>query len=165
MNMESNKPLDATQALITAARSADWMQVVLNQGPPCFYLEKERRIFCLRAERWAGHEDMHKFVSLASLLAHALRESQPRTLTGERLKAAAWKSGTILIGRDLAIACFDWDAIAAALNAETNAQGSLAAHDREIRLDEFELIVRERPADPTYWDMHHRRALQPAEGR
>ncbi len=58
--------------LIKAARDADWMQVVLNQGPPCFHLEDGR--FCLRAERWDGHKTIggsgpiHEFVSLESLL-------------------------------------------------------------------------------------------------
>lgn len=59
------------KALIKAAKHADWMQVVLNQGPPCFHLEDDK--FCLRAQRWAGHgkadSDIHAFVSLADLLA------------------------------------------------------------------------------------------------
>lgn len=49
------------------------MQVVYNQGPPCFHLEGHR--FCLRAERWDGHHKemdgsgpMHEFVSLEDLL-------------------------------------------------------------------------------------------------
>jgi hypothetical protein len=54
-----------------AADRADWVQVALNGGPPCFFLENDR--FCLRAERWAGHTDRdkypeHRFVSLAALL-------------------------------------------------------------------------------------------------
>ena len=56
-------------ALVLAAERADWMQVVLNQGPPCFHLEGRR--FCLRAARWAGHDEaspLHKYVSLADLL-------------------------------------------------------------------------------------------------
>lgn len=52
---------------VAAAKHADWMQVVLNQGPPCFYLCNDAK-FCLRAQRWAGHEDIHKFVSLTDLL-------------------------------------------------------------------------------------------------
>jgi hypothetical protein len=60
--------------LVEAAKRADWMQVVLNQGPPCFHLE-DKGNFCLRAERWAGHGvgewPMHKFVSLADLLRGA----------------------------------------------------------------------------------------------
>lgn len=61
--------------LLKAAKEADWMQVVLNQGPPCFHLESDR--FCLRAERWDGHKTIggskpiHDFVSLESLLSHA----------------------------------------------------------------------------------------------
>ncbi len=57
--------------LIQAALVADWTQVILNGGPPCFHLEKDEEKFCLRAQRWAGHgnESFHKFVSLAELLA------------------------------------------------------------------------------------------------
>jgi len=36
-------------ALREAAERADWMQVVLNQGPPCFCVEDNGH-FCLRAE-------------------------------------------------------------------------------------------------------------------
>ncbi len=60
--------------LFGAARDADWQQVVLNGGPPCFHLEDGR--FCLRAERWDGHRRIggsiaiHKFVSLADLVRH-----------------------------------------------------------------------------------------------
>ena len=52
-----------------AAREADWQQVVLNGGPPCFHMEEHGR-FCLRAERWGGHDTghFHNFVSLAALL-------------------------------------------------------------------------------------------------
>jgi hypothetical protein len=53
-------------AVEKAAEQMDWQQVVLNGGPPCFHLEDNR--FCGRAKRWAGHEDMHNFVSLAELL-------------------------------------------------------------------------------------------------
>ncbi len=59
--------------LLKAAQNADWQQVVLNGGPPCFHFESERGKFCLRAERWPGHgKAHHAFVSLADLLA-ALR--------------------------------------------------------------------------------------------
>jgi hypothetical protein len=56
------------RALAAAARNADWQQVALNGGPPCFALEPAGH-FCLRAERWAGHPEMHPFVSLAALLS------------------------------------------------------------------------------------------------
>ena len=54
-----------------AAYRADWTQVALNGGPPCFFLEDDR--FCLRAERWPGHSyrdkyPEHRFISLAALL-------------------------------------------------------------------------------------------------
>jgi hypothetical protein len=68
-------------AIIEAAKNADWMQVVLNQGPPCFHYEPERRLFCLRAERWAGHGDFHAFVPLADLLSRELSEA--RALQGK----------------------------------------------------------------------------------
>ncbi len=61
------------KAALKAANQPDWMQVVLNQGPPCFHVEDGR--FCFRAEKWDGHRIMfdgdkpiHEFVSLASLL-------------------------------------------------------------------------------------------------
>lgn len=60
--------------IIKAAEQMDWMQVVLNQGPPCFHLDPEDGRFCGRAERWDGHKTwegsprIHKFVSLADLL-------------------------------------------------------------------------------------------------
>lgn len=61
-----------TKETILAAEHMDWMQVVLNGGPPCFHIEDGR--FCGRAERWAGHDnDLHRdhpFVSLADLLRH-----------------------------------------------------------------------------------------------
>jgi hypothetical protein len=48
----------------------DWQQVVLNGGPPCFaLLDDEPDRYCGRAERWAGHDGEHEFVSLADLLA------------------------------------------------------------------------------------------------
>lgn len=54
-----------------AARSMDWMQVILNQGAPCMTIEHGR--FCGRAERWDGHADEgkhgHAFVSLADVTA------------------------------------------------------------------------------------------------
>ena len=65
--------------LLKAAKDADWMQVVLNQGPPCFHIESGR--FCLRAERWEGHEPfgkhdaIHKYVSLEDLLRSMTSES------------------------------------------------------------------------------------------
>lgn len=54
---------------IRAAEYADWTQIVLNGGPPCFHLEHDGR-FCFRAERWDGHKNglHHSFVSLADLL-------------------------------------------------------------------------------------------------
>jgi hypothetical protein len=56
---------DPAWHLLNAAEQMDWQQVVLNGGPPCFHLEDGR--FCGRAQRWEGHDEMHKFISLADL--------------------------------------------------------------------------------------------------
>jgi hypothetical protein len=50
-----------------ACYRANWQQVIINGGPPCFAFEGDGK-FCLRAERWAGHTQRHRFVSLAALL-------------------------------------------------------------------------------------------------
>lgn len=52
---------------LLAAKAMDWMQPVLNDSPPCFHVSPDGR-FCGRAERWAGHEDLHKFKSFDQLL-------------------------------------------------------------------------------------------------
>lgn len=57
------------RALCEAAKIADWQQVVLNGGPPCFHVEHGR--FCLRAERWDGHGVMHAYVPLDAALRSA----------------------------------------------------------------------------------------------
>jgi len=36
----------------------------------------------------------------------------------------------------------------------------LAEHDRQVRLEEFEYILENRPIDPCYWDTHHRAELR-----
>ncbi len=66
MSAKAKKP--AIVSLLDACLYADWQQVVLNGGPPCFHLDG--MTFCLRAERWQGHgiEDFHKFVPLHDLL-------------------------------------------------------------------------------------------------
>jgi hypothetical protein len=57
-----------------ACYRANWQQVIINGGPPCFAFEESDGKFCLRAERWAGHTDKdkwpqrHRFVSLAALI-------------------------------------------------------------------------------------------------
>lgn len=61
--------------VISAAADMDWQQVVLNGGPPCFYLE-ENGTFCGRAYRWEGHADKidypyHPYVPL-HLLIHSV---------------------------------------------------------------------------------------------
>jgi hypothetical protein len=54
--------------LLIAANNADWQQVVLNGGPPCFHFDKERQRFCLAAERWPGHGVYHPFTNLADMI-------------------------------------------------------------------------------------------------
>jgi hypothetical protein len=63
-DMSEKHPYDAH---FKAAKAMDWQQVVLNGGPPCFHLCEDGS-FCGRAERWAGHEDLHKFISFHDLL-------------------------------------------------------------------------------------------------
>jgi hypothetical protein len=63
----ASKKNNELRSLLSAATNMDWKQVVINGGPPCFHLENDRR-FCGRAERWFGHGDNHKFVSLHDLL-------------------------------------------------------------------------------------------------
>jgi hypothetical protein len=59
------------EKLREALGQIDWMQILLNllngqetgrDGQPCFHIEHGR--FCLRAKFWAGHDDIHKFISL-----------------------------------------------------------------------------------------------------
>ena len=64
---------------IIAARNMDWLQVTLNQGPPCFHLlyENDGTVprFCGRAKRWDGHHRTkhdHPFISLENLLTSVL---------------------------------------------------------------------------------------------
>lgn len=79
-----------TDKLILAAKRADWMQVVLNQGPPCFahYVDGDGT-FCLRAERWEGHSTRgypsHPFVSLVDLLV-----SVQENVAWESRECTAW---------------------------------------------------------------------------
>ena len=56
-------------AIQKACVNMDWQQVVLNGGPPCFYLMDDGN-FCGRTQRWAGHNHNyhHRFVSLAELI-------------------------------------------------------------------------------------------------
>lgn len=61
----------------------DWLQVVLNGGPPCFHLQEDGR-FCGRAERWDGHghkkSDLHRFVSLEALLLSVISDAKPKAM-------------------------------------------------------------------------------------
>jgi len=55
------------ESYLEAAKQMDWMQVVLNGGPPCFHIGEDGH-FCGRAQRWAGHDDVHQFKSLADMI-------------------------------------------------------------------------------------------------
>jgi len=54
--------------VLAAANNADWQQVLLNGGPPCFHFDAERGKFCLAAQRWAGHGKLHPFTGLADMI-------------------------------------------------------------------------------------------------
>jgi hypothetical protein len=82
---ESGTPLDWL-ALLMSAKRADWGQVVMNGGPPCFAVLDGK--FCLRAQRWAGHPEDHAFVSLESLLGLLQQQHQDMAMN---LRAAISK--------------------------------------------------------------------------
>jgi hypothetical protein len=63
--------MDILRRLIYAAARADWEQVELNGGQPCFALMRDDQ-FCLRSEQWVGHGSDHEFVSLAQALQDCL---------------------------------------------------------------------------------------------
>lgn len=74
----------------------DWQQVSLNGGPPCFstMLATGRSgWYCGRAERWAGHGMLHKFVSLDNLLAAIITEYGAPALKWQNVGTAP-KDGT-----------------------------------------------------------------------
>jgi hypothetical protein len=67
MKAKSDSSVAERRAELDKALSCiDWQQVVMNGGPPYFFVEGGR--FCLRAERWAGHPIYHRHVSLADLI-------------------------------------------------------------------------------------------------
>lgn len=60
----------ALEPFMEAARIADWEQVRLNGGPPCFkFMEGS---FCLRAKRWEGHDCHHEYTTLHDAFELAL---------------------------------------------------------------------------------------------
>lgn len=65
---------ETSAKLLAAAETADWEQVRLNGGPPCFHIEEDGW-FCFRAKRWAGHPTHHKFVTLHAALLSGREES------------------------------------------------------------------------------------------
>lgn len=66
----------------------DWQQVVLNGGPPCFFIEGPQ--FCGRTERWQGHgnSDFHDYVSLEQMVSFHVQAAltMPTTVEDERVK-------------------------------------------------------------------------------
>lgn len=68
------------------ATQMDWQQVVLNGGPPCFFVEGPQ--YCGRAERWTGHGNKaaHDYVSLHDLLA-TVRKAEREAAFKEALVA------------------------------------------------------------------------------
>lgn len=87
--------------LLRAAAAADWQQVVLNGGPPCFHREGQR--FCLRAQRWPGHHvgggdvPSHVFVPLHTLIAEIQRDAREGMVPMEDVKqlvdVVEWEGG------------------------------------------------------------------------
>jgi hypothetical protein len=64
---------DGMLRLESAALCADWEQVRLNGGPPCFHIEDGE--FCFRAQRWPGHPTYHKFLTLHDAIRAAKGDS------------------------------------------------------------------------------------------
>ena len=64
---EPPNPVLPPREVLEAARRADWGQVAMNGGPPCFHLDGSR--FCFRVERWAGHNGQHKFLPIEAAIA------------------------------------------------------------------------------------------------
>jgi hypothetical protein len=58
-----NKP----EEIIKASEDVDWNQLMGHNGSPCFHVDEGR--FCLRADYWPGHDSMHKFISLHTMLS------------------------------------------------------------------------------------------------
>lgn len=69
----------AEKAREAALKKADWQQVAMNGGPPCFHIDQRDGRFCLRAERWDGHRPpvvIHKFVGLENLIIEAVAQER-----------------------------------------------------------------------------------------
>jgi len=73
------------KGLLKACERADWGQVVLNGGPPCFHLDGDK--FCLRAERWFGHPSDHGFISLLELIGRLVEGQTPNVARSEPVQA------------------------------------------------------------------------------
>jgi len=71
-----------------ACQHADWTQVVLNGGPPCFHLEGSR--FCLRAERWQGHGISHPYVTLSEAVQSRIAQLERVLEAAERMLKVAY---------------------------------------------------------------------------
>ena len=106
-----------------ALQNIDWVQVVLNGGPPCFHLEEGR--FCLRAEKWSGHHihNVHKFVSLAAYAAECVRVERVRCAGiarkhGEGIGEHCWNHENLYVGEEIGAETTCWEEIAAAIERE-----------------------------------------------
>jgi|HubBroStandDraft_4_1064222.scaffolds.fasta_scaffold45796_6 hypothetical protein len=86
--MPNNLKLPTTDELLEACTLADWEQVRQNGGPPCFYYERERGEFCLRARRWAGHDTDHPYVHLACMVSAAVDRSPESPLEAAARRVA-----------------------------------------------------------------------------
>lgn len=101
-----------------AAKDADWEQVVLNGGPPCFHVGDDGTDFCLRAERWHDTPVVHRFVSLTDLLTQVAEQQAARV---EQLERELTKAANYLVG---------WKERAEASEAKFTAH--IRLHDEEV---------------------------------
>lgn len=102
----------------------DWQQVVLNGGPPCFHLCEDGS-FCGRAKRWAGHNDMHQFVSLYDVMEPILSALQD--VRSRIIKSEHWWMDSPNRGG------FDLDAISNALRAASPSPADSAQREEGWR--------------------------------
>lgn len=96
-DMESDRVQNNATSYMRAANQMDWTQVVMNGGPPCFHVCDDGR-FCGRAERWDGHEAMHKYISLPDLLKLVVdnHDSNKCSLCGVRPRRGGNRKGPAL---------------------------------------------------------------------
>ena len=149
-----------TPATKKALGCVDWGQVVANGGPPCFHVESGR--FCLRAERWGGHNlpeakaDIgHNFVSLdtfceaeSKLAAAAERETIISMLWSKRDRCE--DIGKVESAQTL-------DDLMKAFRSFSPAD-VLEAHDQAVRLEALKWSL-PPSINPHKVDYHQRRVI------